>query len=329
MEPKTICIYHGNCADGFGAAWVVREYFKTEQLKANIGIGEDLNIEFFPGVYQTPPPDVTGKDVIIVDFSYKRAVIEEMLEKANNILIIDHHQSAIDDLSGIDLTLDKYRDLQFYFDVKHSGAMLAWNYFFGEETDPDRVRPPDLLYVIEHRDLWKFSNPPTDYDKVVRQVQANLFSYPYDFDVWDMLMGAPLDDLQSEGEAIERKHFKDINELLGVCQRRGIIGGFDVPIANLPYILSSDAGEAMNKGEPFAACWMETKDGFVFSLRSRFGDPDQPQAVDVSKIAFATGKGGGHPKAAGFKVDRNDTKQLAEIFSNPVILTPDPYSQTK
>lgn len=24
-ERKTMCIYHGNCADGFGAAWVVRK----------------------------------------------------------------------------------------------------------------------------------------------------------------------------------------------------------------------------------------------------------------------------------------------------------------
>ena len=56
----TVCIYHGNCADGFGAAWVVRK-----------AIGE---IEFHPGTYGQPPPDVTGKDVVMVDFSYKPEV---------------------------------------------------------------------------------------------------------------------------------------------------------------------------------------------------------------------------------------------------------------
>lgn len=63
---KTLCIYHGNCADGFAGAWVVRR-----------ALGED-RVDFYPGVYQEPPPDVTDRDVIIVDFSYKRPVLEQM-----------------------------------------------------------------------------------------------------------------------------------------------------------------------------------------------------------------------------------------------------------
>src|SRR3974390_1975841 len=72
-QQMSVCIYHGNCADGFGAAWVVRK-----------ALG---NIEFFPGKYQEPPPDVRGKDVVMVDFSYKRPVLLEMAEKANSILL--------------------------------------------------------------------------------------------------------------------------------------------------------------------------------------------------------------------------------------------------
>ena len=55
---KILCIYHGNCADGFGAAWAVRKRFGDE-------------VEFHAGVYQTEPPDVSGRDVVMVDFSYK------------------------------------------------------------------------------------------------------------------------------------------------------------------------------------------------------------------------------------------------------------------
>ena len=75
----SICIYHGNCADGFGAAWVVRK-----------ALGD---IEFVGAKYQEAPPDVTGKDVVMVDFSYKRPVLLEMAEKANSILILDHHNT--------------------------------------------------------------------------------------------------------------------------------------------------------------------------------------------------------------------------------------------
>ena len=42
--------------------------------------------------------DVTGKDVVLVDFSYKRPVLMEMAEKANNILILDHHKTSAEDL---------------------------------------------------------------------------------------------------------------------------------------------------------------------------------------------------------------------------------------
>ena len=80
----SMCIYHGNCADGFGAAWVVRK-----------ALGE---IDFHGAKYQEPPPDVTGKDVVMVDFSYKRPVLLEMAEKANSILILDHHKTSAEDL---------------------------------------------------------------------------------------------------------------------------------------------------------------------------------------------------------------------------------------
>lgn len=63
---STICIYHGNCADGFGAAWAVRKALP--------------DCEFHAGIYQNTPPDVAGRDVVIVDFSYKRGVVSRHRE---------------------------------------------------------------------------------------------------------------------------------------------------------------------------------------------------------------------------------------------------------
>lgn len=259
----TTCIFHGNCADGFGAAWAVRK-----------ALGD---IEFHPGKYQEPPPDVTGKDVVMVDFSYKRPVLLEMAEKANSILILDHHKSAVEDL------IDLPANVIAKFDMNHSGAILTWEHFFPDEA------PPPLLLHIEDRDLWRFALQNT------RQIQANVFSYPYDFQVWDTLMAASPETLAVEGEAIERKHFKDIHELLGVATREMMIGGHRVPVANLPYTMSSDAGHELAKGKPFAACYLDGPTGRVFSLRS---DDD---GVDVSAVAKQYG-GGGHRNAAGFSV---------------------------
>ena len=108
-------------------------------------------------------------------------------------------------------------------------------------------------------------------------------------------MAAETATLATEGEAIERKHFKDIRELLGVTTREMMIGGFQVPVANLPYTMSSDAGHEMAKGRPFAACYWDTPSGRVFSLRSN------NDGVDVSEVAKQYG-GGGHRNASGFKV---------------------------
>lgn len=259
----TICVYHGNCADGFGAAWVVRK-----------ALGD---IEFYPGKYQEPPPDVTDKDVIMADFSYKRPALLDMAEKANSILILDHHKTAVEDL------VDLPANVVTKFDVSHSGAILTWEHFFPGQS------PPPLLLHIEDRDLWRFALQNT------RQIQANVFSYPYDFQVWDTLMATDLATLVTEGDAIERKHFKDIRELIGVTTRDMVIGGHRVPVANLPYTMSSDAGHELAKGRPFAACYWDTPEGRVFSLRS------SAEGVDVADVAKQYG-GGGHRNASGFRV---------------------------
>jgi len=262
MSKPLLCIYHGNCADGFGAAWVVRRAFP--------------DAEFYPGVYQNDPPDVTGRDVMMVDFSYKKPVVAGMIERANSVSIIDHHKSAIDDLKDL-------QGLDATFDVEHSGAMLTWLKLFPKAT------PPMLLRHIEDRDLWRFALPGT------REIQAAVFSYPYDFGVWDRLMLTDTDFLATEGMAIERKHFKDIHELVGVVTREFVIGGHRVKVANLPYTLTSDAGHLLAQGMPFGGCYWDTPDGRVFSLRST------DEGLDVSEIAKQYG-GGGHRNASGFRV---------------------------
>lgn len=264
---KPICIYHGNCADGFGAAWVFKRYSGQE-------------FDFYPGVYQDAPPDVAGRGVYLVDFSYKRAVVEQMLEQANRVTLIDHHKTALDDLKP----LIESNVIESHVSLNHSGAVLAWEWIHG-----DTLNMPQLLRHIEDRDLWRFTLERT------REIQANVFSYPYDFEVWDELMKSDPQKLADEGAAIERKHFKDIAELVKVVTREFTIGGYPVPVANLPYTLTSDAGHALAKGKPFAGCYWDTPDGRVFSLRST------DEGLDVSEIAKQYG-GGGHRNASGFRV---------------------------
>lgn len=266
---KVLCIHHGNCADGFGAAWVVAQHY-----------GEQ-NVELHAATYGDPPPNVRGRKVVMVDFSYKRGVMEALIADCESLIVLDHHKTARDDLYGL-----TGEHVTVVFDMNRSGAMLAWDYF-----NPGRS-PLPLIQHIQDRDLWQFKLPGT------REIQANLFSYPYELGKWTNLMHASTDTLISDGRAIERKHHKDIKELLAAQGPISMeIGGVLVPVANLPYIYSSDAGHYLCEGlNTFAACYWDKHGCRVFSLRS-----DLPRGMDVSKIAEQYG-GGGHAAAAGFQV---------------------------
>lgn len=301
---KPLCIYHANCCDGFGAAWVVRKYF-----------GPD-GVDFHPGSYGHPPPDVTGRAVILVDFSYKRAVLGEMASRAQSVLVLDHHKTAAADLADLPLPVGYgpvgpsrsdygYVDvkagympeamaacarehncapLYALFDMDRSGAGITWDFFF-----PDQRRPV-LIDHIEDYDLWRKVMPHTE------EIHAAIRSFPFDFDEWDRIEASGVGDLLLVGETLVRQRAKDVDEAVAVTRRQMRIGGHLVPVANLPHFMSSAAGNLMAVGQPFAASYWDTPTGRVFSLRSN------DAGLDVSKIAEAYG-GGGHRNAAGFKVE--------------------------
>jgi uncharacterized protein len=271
---RPLCIYHGGCDDGFAAAWCVRKR-----------LGDD--VDFYPGVYQKEPPPHDGRDVIFVDFSYKRPVLDAMATRARSVLILDHHKTAQEDLADVQWAptwTEWQRDplkLAATFDMDRSGAAIAWDYFIGGN------RPPFIEYV-QDRDLWRKQLPQGD------EFTIALRSYPQDFSTWTYLVKDGPERLIEEGHAIQRYYRLRVEELKR-SSYRAFLGGQQIWIANAPYFAASEvAGElAERDGAAFGACYFEVESGrFQYSLRSR-GD------FDVSAIARAFG-GGGHKNAAGF-----------------------------
>lgn len=263
---NTLCIYHANCADGFGAAWAYR--------RAN------PFADFHAAGYGSAPPDVTGLNVVIVDFSYKRPVLLDMAKQAKSILILDHHKSAQQDL------IDLPHNITAVFDMERSGAMITWQTHFPDEE------PPALIKHIQDRDLWRFELSHT------KEIMAAVFSHPYTFKIWDNLMAASPELIIHQGEAILRKHNKDIQEISDSNSRYIKILGTTVPVCNAPHTMASDIGHILGKDQPYAATYQDTADCRKFSLRSA------PDGADVSQIAQRFG-GGGHKNAAGFSVPRH------------------------
>ncbi|HAS6086790.1 TPA: hypothetical protein RQJ37_001564 [Vibrio vulnificus] len=276
---KTICIYHANCCDGMGAAWVVHQ-----------ALNENDDVEFIAASYQGELPEVIDAHVIIVDFSFKQDQMRELARKAASILVIDHHKTAQAEL----IPLIESGVIQGVFDMTQSGAMLTWNHFFpGQE-------PPALIKHIQDRDLWKFELPGT------REIQAALYSYPMELDVWDKLMELDVQQLYQEGVAIDRAHLKNVKGLVEYCVFESLIAGYAVPTLNCNYMFASDAGNIMAEGVPFSATYQETVGYRKYSLRS------VPNGgIDVSEIAAKFG-GGGHRHAAGFKIALSELQWLDE-----------------
>lgn len=280
---NTICIYHANCTDGFGSAYAVW-----------LALGDQA--EYFAASYGQEEPDVTGMDVIMVDFSYKRTILKKMLKVCRSMIILDHHKTAQDDLAFLP-QLEKdvnestnTKKFAALFDMDRSGAIIAWQYFH-----PTKL-PPQLLLHIQDRDLWRFDLALT------KEISATLFTLPMDFKVWHGLMETDLLELANEGKVIMRSTTKQINDFIIVASKHINLGGHYVPCLNAPFMWASEAGHIMAEEKPFSVTYFDHSKGRKYSLRST------DEGLDVSTIAKDYG-GGGHRNAAGFELTLDELKE--------------------
>ena len=281
MSAPDICIYHANCDDGFAAAYAVWKRF-----------GDD--IEFIACQYGDEPPNVTGKDVLIVDFSFKKDVMQAIGNAARRVIVLDHHKTARAELADF-LQLQavggpfekRYADRMMEgvgvcFDMDKSGCRLAWEYCFGSEP------MPDWFAAVEDRDLWRFALTGT------KEICIAIRSMPRNFESWDMFTA---ERLANEGVTIRR--YVDMI-IRNICDTAFVeeIAGHKVPVAACSYDFVSETAHELlrrNPDAPFAACVVRSYNGTTYSLRST------DDRMDVSEIAKANG-GGGHRNAAGFRV---------------------------
>ncbi len=265
---KPLVLYHANCADGFCAAWVAHKAMP--------------DAEFIAVNYGEPPPDVKGRKVYILDFSYKRAVMKELFVKADSVTCLDHHKTAAADLENICEGRQISR-AWCVFDMAHSGGRLTWDFFFPCQP------VPWLVDYTEDRDLWTWKLPSS------KEVSAALASYERTFERWDSfakelppdMKADPPNPLIPEGAAILRYQQQTVDS-----QAKNAVG-HKVLSVNATTLIS-EIGEKLAQGRPFSATFFINAAGKkVWSLRSRDG------GIDVSEIAKRHG-GGGHKQAAGF-----------------------------
>ena len=273
---KPLVIYHGECADGFAGAWTAHRAFSG-------------NLTLHAAMHGSAPPDVEGKDVYMLDFAYPRSTMITLAKKANKLVLLDHHKTALQELKDL-------KQLNAVLDMTRSGSHITWDYFFPRET------APALMLYIEDQDLGRFELPFS------REVNEAVFSYPYSLAVWERLMMQDISVLMQEGTILLRKLNQDLSRLIPALTRKLRIAGYEVPAVNLPFTLAPHAAEALAKGVPFAVGYWDTPEVRVFSMRS------EPEGLDVAEIAKVYG-GGGHARSAGFRVSR-ETAALFDVLKD-------------
>jgi oligoribonuclease NrnB/cAMP/cGMP phosphodiesterase (DHH superfamily) len=276
LEPSSVdcVIYHANCTDGFGSA------FSAWKLLGN-------RAEYYACTHGTKPPNVKGKNVVILDFSFDNKTTKKLIKDANNLLVIDHHKSAMVELHDISNTI---------FDMSKSGATMSWEFFH-----PGKEAPKFIQYITD-RDLWKWELP---YSK---EFSAAFDMVPFEFEEFEKFEDdSVFDDAVKRGSYILAYSKTVVKK---VCEKAVSkkYKEMDVLVVNSSHWMS-EIGAKLSPDCDFALIWYYDHDDqrTKVSLRS-FHDH-----IDVSEIAKEF-KGGGHRKAAGFTLAKD--KHIDDIFDN-------------
>lgn len=274
MDPHAVdlVLYHADCCDGFGAA------FAAWKLLGN-------RAEYHAAMHGKPPPDVKGKNVIVLDFAYDRKTTKQMIRDAETFTMRDHHKSAMINLEGI--------AKPDWFVLDHSGCILAWDFFH------PGVEPPRFLRFIENRDTgWK---PYMEYSK---EFSMAFDVTPMEFDAYDKMLHASfVDDCIKRGSHI-LPYAESVIEKTCTSAVRKKLNGYDVLVVNATQWVS-EIGMRLAPDCDFAFVWQwNHRERYAkVSLRSFHAE------VDCGVVAKRYG-GGGHADIAGFEYAGN----IEDIF---------------
>jgi oligoribonuclease NrnB/cAMP/cGMP phosphodiesterase (DHH superfamily) len=283
-----VVFYHSNCLDGAGSAWAfsylqASKYEDVVYVSSYYGMAVDNNI-------------IADKDVYVLDFSFPANTITDMCKVACTVTVIDHHETAYNNLNG--LTLENFT---FIYELTHSGAILTWASL---RTDDNAT--PYFLRLIEDRDLWIFDYPDT---KAFCRALYNRISEWSKFE--ELLYIDAVKAVVEEGLMLLKEDTDTIGHIIATTMEVSTFQGFKCVKINCPPKFTSEACHYLLDT---ASSMMDTHLAVAFyirgdtvniSLRStKEGD------INCADIAAKLG-GGGHRNAAGCKLSIQQLLQEA------------------
>lgn len=274
-----VVVYHGGCPDGVAsAAVIINELGKDIQL-----IKGRYSQSLFDSI-----DDLTGKVVMLADFSYPSDEMFKIIAQADQVIFLDHHKSALESLFK-----PLYMETVFcHASVEYSGASLTWDFFHHGESVPLFVQ------YIEDGDLYKFELP--DAYNIVKGLHSIMGDNIPDMIklLNDSYFMSNLTDFRNIGNSINQTAKRNATGII----KNGLVnvnaGGYSFPMVNVTPDHTNLVGELVGgmDGVPFVMCYTILADKVKISLRSGEHGEDVPTALIKLGI-----DGGGHSRAgAGF-----------------------------
>lgn len=274
---NTLILYHANCSDGFGSAYLCWRHFGDAATY--------MAMEYSPPEHlmERVLRKARGANVYLVDYSFKKAGLLRLLEVADHVTVLDHHLHEGDD-SIADVVHER---LTMVLDTSECGASLCWNHFFGG-------RMPRLIKYIRDRDLWLHLLPHT------KEVNAGIAIMPRSFEVWDRL---DVVDLIEKGRIILEVRNREIEQHTRRAHRMDVTfegTHWEGAAVCAPHHVASDLAVNVYKDRKvgFAAVYsINPNTSGTFDVMYSFRvAPDCD--LDAAALCRTLG-GGGHRRAAG------------------------------
>jgi len=279
--------YHSNCMDGLASAFIAKTTLEREAEVNCIPIqyGEEEIIFGRSDKAGLKYPIQKDDEIYFVDFSLKRDLMIELAGMVKEIVVLDHHKTAEENLRGLE---DELENVTIIFDMNKSGATLCFDYFI----DSGLTKKIFFDYIAD-RDLWNFKLSSS------REVNEGLrfIVKPNDLDFFQVVY-----------EGFDMFSYKEVGEILLQQKQQQVaskvkkvkdltINGIKFKALNVTENISEVGNEICKLYNTPALMYFFTEnDEVVCSLRSI------DILEDVSVVAKAFG-GGGHRNACGFTLD--------------------------
>lgn len=273
-----LIIYHNADLDGICSAAIAYRHLRSRRpllLGADYGGG---------GV---PLAEAAGREVFLLDFSYRPKEMTELAGVARSLTWIDHHETAIERCRAADLRFDGIQQTGL------AACELTWSWFIPQLPG---LRPPVAVWLLGRYDVWDLGADPRILPFQAAVKARNLTpTEPY---VQGLLEGYPSGEvarLVREGEVmLEAQRAGSLRTARKLCYTATFDGLRAIVANHWPSNSQWFEGVYDEAHHDLMVAWGFDGDTWHVSLYTTH------PSVNCAAVAAVHG-GGGHRQAAGYE----------------------------